>query len=152
MSNVGIKDASGATRAIDTFVRTEGPGEVETQAVAVVNPVTGDPLLPTPAGAIPVDVAGELLDAIEALRMTVHSLSRSIGLMIPDASGRMRAVIETGSTVAVSSLPTLGAVTTVSTVSTVTNQGQVGGLAANDQIHALLRISAAGLRNNILVT
>lgn len=301
MSSVGIKDAAGDTRAIDTFVRTEGAGQVETQAVAIVNPSTGDPLLPTaggampvagtfwqatqpvsvaalplpagaatdaglaavvgalgtplqaggavavsnfpatqpvsgtfwqatqpvsftwagltdaqlratavpvsgtfwqatqpvsaaalplPAGAatettlasldaklpaldagrlpvslppggggltdtelraaaVPVDVAGELLEAIEALRMGLQALTRTVGLLMPDSAGRMRVNLETGTTAVTG---TLTGVTTVTTVATLTNQAQVGALAANDQIPALLRVAAAGLRNNILVS
>lgn len=45
MSHVDIKDASNVTKAIDTFVRNEGGTDVETQATAIVNPSTGDPLL-----------------------------------------------------------------------------------------------------------
>ena len=57
MSNVPILDASSATRKIDVFQRTEGPDTVETQAVAVVNPTTGDPLLPAADGSLPVSGA-----------------------------------------------------------------------------------------------
>lgn len=290
MSSVGIKDAAGATRDIDTFVRTEGAGQVEIQAVAIVNPSTGDPLLPTAGGAIPVagtfwqatqpvslaalplpsgaateaglgavvaalgtplqaggsvavsnfpatqpvsftwagltdaqlratavpvsgtfwqatqpvsaaalplpsgaatettlasldaklpaldagrlpvslppggggltntelraaavpvDVAGELLEAIEALRMGLQALTRTVGLLMPDTAGRMRVNLETGTTAVTG---TLTGVTTVTTVATLTNQAQVGALAANDQIPALLRVAAAGLRNNIQVS
>lgn len=307
MSNVGIKDANNATRLIDTFVRTEGADLVETQAVAMVNPSTGDPLLPTPEGAmpviaealplpdgaateatlaalnviataisnavsalnakataintgaiagtvaldaptlaalesitastggitddqlraapvpmsatalplptgaateaaqttgngtlasllaklidspatettlasldaklpaldagrlpvslppggggltntelraaaVPVDVAGELLEAIEALRMGLQALTRTVGLLMPDTAGRMRVNVETGTTAVT------GTLTGVTTVATVTNQAQVGALAANDQVPALLRVAAAGLRNNIQVS
>jgi hypothetical protein len=327
MSSVGILDAAGATRAIDTFVRTEGAGLVETQAIAVVNPTTGDPLLPTaggampvegaffqatqpvsaaslplPAGAatqatlaalnviadaistavaalntkattintgaiagtvaldaptlaalesitaatggltnaelraaavpvsatfwqatqpvsftwagltdaqlrasavpmsaaslplpadaatqttlasvdgklpvldagripvvlppggggltdselraaaVPVSVAGELVEAIEALRCAVRTLTRTVGLTLPDAAGRMRVNLETGTTAVTG---TLTGVTTVTTLATLTNQTQVGGLAANEQVPALMRIGTANLRNNILVT
>ena len=98
------------------------------------------------AEAVPVSVAGELLEAIEALRMTVQSLSRSIGLVTIDAVGQQRV------TAAVTSLPTLANVTTVGTTGTLTNQSNVGGYAANDQIMALMRISAGVLRNNITVS
>lgn len=54
MSNVPIQDAASATRKIDTFQRTEGADTVETQAVALVNPATGDALAPTAGGALPV--------------------------------------------------------------------------------------------------
>jgi hypothetical protein len=101
------------------------------------------------ATPVPMTEVGELLQAIEALRMTVHSLSRSIGLLMPDTSGRMRTISETGSTVAVSALPTLAAVTTVSTVS---NQTNVGGFAANGHIPSLMHLSADSLRRNITVS
>jgi hypothetical protein len=58
MSNVPILDATSATRKIDVFQRTEGPDTVETQAVALVNPTTGNPLLPTVGGSLPVEVQG----------------------------------------------------------------------------------------------
>jgi hypothetical protein len=54
MSNVPIQDANSAPRKIDTFQRTEGADTVEIQAIAVVNPATGDALAPTVAGAMPV--------------------------------------------------------------------------------------------------
>lgn len=104
------------------------------------------------AEAVPVGVVGELLEAVEALRMTVQSLSRSIGLVTIDATGQQRV------TAAVSSLPTLANVTTVGTVTNVTNAGtlanqtNVGGYAAADQIMALMRMSAGVLRNNITVS
>lgn len=100
---------------------------------------------------MPTAVYGELLYALEALRMAVASLTRTVGMAMPDASGRLRANVETGS-IAVSSLPTLAAVTTVTTVTTVgsmTNQVQIGGFAAADQVPALMRIAASALRNNI---
>jgi len=43
-------------------------------------------------------------------------------------------------------------VTTVTTVSTLTNQSQLGGFAANDQIPALMAMRANDLRSNISVT
>ncbi|MFO0204251.1 MAG: hypothetical protein ACK528_14105, partial [Alphaproteobacteria bacterium] len=44
--------------------------------------------------------------------------------------------------------------TTISsgTISTVTNQSQLGGFAANDQIPALMHMQADNLRRNISVT
>lgn len=61
MSFIPIDDAASTTRKVDVFLRTEGPDTVEMQAVAVVNPTTGDPLLPSAAGAMP--VTGPLTDA-----------------------------------------------------------------------------------------
>lgn len=102
------------------------------------------------ASAVPVavsSVTGELIEAIEALRMTVGSLSRTIGLSIPDLLGRQRVSIDV-----ISGGLTLGTITTVGTVSTVSNQTQIGGFVAADQIPALMHMSADNLRANIKVT
>jgi hypothetical protein len=49
-------------------------------------------------------------------------------------------------------ITTVGTVTTVTTVSSVTNQAQMGGFAAQDQVPALMHLSADSLRRNISVT
>jgi hypothetical protein len=41
---------------------------------------------------------------------------------------------------------------TIATVSTLTNQTQIGGFNANDQIPALMHMQADSLRRNISVT
>jgi hypothetical protein len=102
------------------------------------------------ATAVPVAVSGvtgELIEAIEALRMTVGSLSRTIGLSIPDLLGRQRVSIDV-----ISGGLTLSTITTVGTVSTVSNQTQIGGFVAADQIPALMHMSADNIRANIKVT
>jgi hypothetical protein len=96
------------------------------------------------ATAVPVavnDVTGELIEAIEALRMTVGSLSRTIGLSIPDLLGRLRVSVDV-----------ISGGLTLSTVSTLSNQTQIGGFVAADQIPALMHMSADNLRRNITVT
>jgi len=105
------------------------------------------------ATAVPVavnGVTGELIEAIEALRMTVGSLSRTIGLSIPDLLGRQRVSLDviTGG-LTLSTITTVGTTTTVGTVS---NQTQMGGFVAADQIPALMHMSADNLRANIKVT
>ena len=96
------------------------------------------------AAPVPVavnDVTGELIEAIEALRMTVGSLSRTIGLSIPDLLGRQRISVDA-----------MSSGLTLSTVSTLSNQTQIGGFVAADQIPALMHMSADNLRRNITVT
>lgn len=58
MSNVPIKDADSNTRKVDTFTRTEGADQVETQAVALVDPSTGQLVLGAPADAAATDDTG----------------------------------------------------------------------------------------------
>jgi hypothetical protein len=62
----------------------------------------------------------------------------------------MRVVVDaiTGSL----TLGTVSTVSNISTLATLTNQTQIGGFAANDQIPALMHMQADNLRRNILVT
>jgi hypothetical protein len=108
--------------------------------VPVSGPLTDEQLR---AVSVPVDVSGELVEAIEAMRMAVQALNRSIGQMMPDTANRMRVNVEAG---------TLPTVTTVGTVSTMTNQTQVGSFAATEQIPSLMRLGADSTRRNISVT
>jgi hypothetical protein len=100
------------------------------------------------AVAVPVDVSGELVEAIEALRMAVQALTRSgLGQAMPDTAQRLRVVVD-----AMTAGLTLAAVTTVTTLSTLTNQTQVGGISATEQIPSLMRLGADSMRRNISVT
>lgn len=102
-------------------------------------------------GRHPVTVDPDLLEQLSALRMAIASLTRTIGMTLPDTLGRQRVNVETGS-IGVSSLPTLANVTTLATLTNLINQQQMGSFAANDEIPALMRISAQALRSNITVT
>jgi len=108
---------------------------------------------------LPVDVTeGELLEQLSALRHAIQSLTRSIGLALPNAVGqpimeaRQATASNLNATVSIAGSQTLATVTTVSTVSTLTNQAQIGGIAANDYMPALLHLQADNLRRNISVT
>jgi len=97
---------------------------------------------------LPVQAYGELIEAIEALRMAVQALTRSgLGQAMPDTAQRLRVVVD-----AITSGITLATVTNVGAVGTVTNQTQVGGFAAQDQIPAFMHLQADNLRRNISVT
>jgi len=97
---------------------------------------------------LPVVTQTELTEAIEALRMAVQALTRSgLGQATPDTALRLRVVVD-----AITSGITLSTVTNIGAVGTVTNQTQVGGFAANDQIPAFMHLQADNLRRNILVT
>ena len=100
---------------------------------------------------LPVQAYGELVEAIEAMRMAVQALTRSgLGQAMPDTAQRLRVVVDaitTGLTLA-----TITTVGTVTTVSTMTNQTQIGGLPATEQIPSLMRLGADNMRRNILVT
>jgi len=146
--NVGYTPGTGATIAADEI------GGVLHQRVKVGVGADGQAVDVSQSNPMPTVVYGELLEAIEALRMTVQSLSRSgLGLAMPDTAARMRVAID--SITANLTLATVGTVNTVSTVgsvSTVTNQAQMGNVSANDHIPSLMRMSANGLRDRIIVT
>ena len=95
---------------------------------------------------------------LQALRLAVAALTRTVGLLTPDMSGRMRVTLESAPAVVPASqsgtwnLGTVTTVTTCSTLSNLTNQSQVGGYGANDQIPALMHLSADSLRRNITVS
>ena len=103
------------------------------------------------ANPMPIQGVGELVEQLAAIRMLLQSLTRSVGQAMPDAFGRLLVNVATG-TVAVSSLPTLAAVTTLTTLTTLSNQTQIGGLPATEQIPSLMRLGADSLRRNIVVT
>ena len=138
--------ASGAyTFASDTVGGIEYPlAKYVWGASGEANPVTKDSPLPVDASS------GELIEAIESLRMAVHALTRSIGMSMPDAAGRLRVLTDASS--AIGTVSTVSTVTGVTTVSTLTNQAQVGGFAAQDQIAALMRTSADMLRQSTVAT
>lgn len=104
------------------------------------------------ANPLPVGAHGELIEAIEALRMTVNSLSRSIGMALPNAQGFpiMEARQATAANLQVTA--SLAATQTLTTLTTLTNQAQIGGFAANDKIPSLMHLQADNLRRNIAVT
>jgi len=144
--NIAATPISGTEYPLNILTRTDGtPVNAATEesvaalTTAVNALLTNTELRATP---VPVDVAGELLEALEAMRFALQALTRSMGQMLPDAASRMRVNIETG---------TLPAVTTVTTVATLTNQTQIGGLAATEQIPSLMRLGADSLRRNISV-
>jgi hypothetical protein len=87
-----------------------------------------------------------LESTLQSLRLAIAALTRTIGLMTPDAAGRMR--------VSLDAAPATVAATQSGawTLTTLTNQSQVGGYGANDQIPALMHLSADSLRRNITVS
>ena len=137
----------GTGAAIATDEVDDGSGLRQFQLVKLAHGIDGAAALVSSASGLPVQGVGELMEAIQALRMSVQSLTRTIGQVMPDTAGRQRVLLD-----AITGSLTLGTVTTVTTVATLTNQGQVGGVSANDQVPALMRIAADSLRGKITVT
>jgi hypothetical protein len=102
---------------------------------------------------LPVQAYGELVEAIEAMRFAIASLTKTIGYALPNASGFP--IMEARQATAGNLQVTVGSISggqTIATVSTLTNQSQIGGFAANDQIPAFMHLQADNLRRNISVT
>jgi inactivated superfamily I helicase len=93
-----------------------------------------------------------LESTLQSLRLAVAALTRTIGLMTPDTAGRMRVTLESAPAVVPASQSGTWNFSTLTTCSTLTNQSQVGGYGANDQIPALMHLSADSLRRNITVS
>jgi hypothetical protein len=143
--NVGYTPGTGASIAADDI------GGVLHQRVKIGVGADGSATDVSEANPLPAVITGELLEAIEALRMATQSLTRSgLGLVMPDTAARLRVAIDSIS--ASLTLATVTTVGTVTTVSTLTNQSQIGTIAANEHIPALMRMSANGLRDRISVT
>jgi hypothetical protein len=141
-------------------IATDDIGGIQYQMMKLVD-ATENSTTPigTQANPLPAALYGEAIEALEAVRCAIQALTRTIGLMQPDTAARMRVAIDSitaGLTLAtittVGTVSTVTGVTTVSTVSTLTNQTQIGGFAANDQIPALMRLGADALRRNISVS
>jgi hypothetical protein len=139
--NVGYTPGSGATVAADEI------GGVLYQRAKVVVGEDGVATDVSQANPMPMAAVGELIEAIEALRMTVHSLTRSVGLAMPDTAGRLRVNVETGAVTA-----SLAVNQTLAALSTLANQTNVGGQPATEQIPSLMRVAADALRRNVTVT
>jgi hypothetical protein len=139
--NVGYTPGAGALVAADEI------GGVLHQRVKVGVGADGTAVDVSPDNPMPVGAVGELIEALEALRMTVQSLSRTVGLAMPDTASRLRVNVETGAVTA-----SLAANQTLTTLTTLSNQTNVGGLAGTEQIPSLMRVAADSLRRNVIVT
>lgn len=75
-------------------------------------------------------------------------IADSLGNLSPDVTGRLRVTAE----VVASHAVTLASLATVTTVSTVTNQSQIGGIAANQQMIFLSQMAEQALRQNVVIS
>lgn len=132
--------------------KTDVIGGVHVQVMKAVHGAEGELIAQTPETPAPVAVYGELVEAIQALRMTLAGLSGTLGAMSPDVIGRLRVLAENPTAANLLVTASIAASQTLGTVSTVGNQTNMGGFAANDQIPALMNAAADSLRRNIVVT
>lgn len=144
--NVGYTPGSGATVAADDI------GGVLHQRVKIGVGADGSATDVSTSNPMPVDASnGELVGALEALRMATNTLTKTIGFALPNALGQP--IMEARQATAGNLNATItGNIGTVTTVSTLTNQSQMGGFASNDQIPAFMHLQSDNLRRNISVT
>ena len=145
--NVGYTPGSGATVAADEI------GGVLHQRVKVGIGADGTAVDVSDANPMPMAAYGELIEAIEAMRFAINTLTKTIGFALPNVQGQP--IMEVRQATAANLIMTVGSIAggqTLATVSTLTNQTQIGGFAANDQIPALMHLQADSLRRNILVS
>ena len=148
--NVGYTPGAGATVAADEI------GGVLYQRVQITHGADGIAHETSNGNPLPVDVRdGQLLEQLSALRYAIQGLTRSIGQALPSAQGWpiMEARQPTAANLAVTASLAAGqTLATVTTLATLTNQAQIGGVAANDYMPALMHLQADNLRRNISVT
>jgi hypothetical protein len=106
----------------------------------------------SPDSPMPIGAHGELIEAIEALRMAVGALTRSIGMALPNAQGFPIMEARQATPANLQMTATMAANQDLRTLATLTNQAQLGGFAANDMIPAFMHLTADGPRYNITVT
>lgn len=142
--NVGYTPGSGE------IIATDDIGGVQYQRVKPVwgtDGVANDVNANTP---LPIQAIGELMEAIEAMRMAIQALTRTVGLaQVNPTTGRM--LVEIGASTNTQTVTGTIAATQSGTWN-ITNLATIGGQAANSQIPSFERMTADNLRRNINVT
>lgn len=82
---------------------------------------------------------GEILEALQAMRMAIEVMSRSISTFYPDTTGRMRVIIDSTTS-------------NLNNVNLLVNQTSMGGYNAVPQVPSITNMNANDLRRNISVT
>jgi hypothetical protein len=140
--NVGYTPGVGATIAADDI------GGILYQKVKMIHGADGIAHETADSNPLPVTATQELMQAIEAMRMAIHALTRTIGLaQVNPLTGRML-VDPSGVTSPVSGTVSANQSGTWN----ITNLATIGGVAANSQVQSFERMTADNLRRNINVT
>ena len=84
--------------------------------------------------------------------MAMASLTKSIGYALPNTQGFPIMEVRQGVAGNLLISAAQNGTWNTGTVTTLTNQSQVGGFSANDQIPALMHLQADNLRRNISVS
>jgi hypothetical protein len=140
-----MADNVGYTPGTGEMIATDDIGGTHFQKVKQVWGADGVANEVTPIAPFPIAAYGELIEAIEAMRMAIQSLNRTLGLaQVNPTTGRML-VDASGTT-----QPISGNLNTISQVSLVANTQQISGQISVPL--SLERGAADNLRRNIITT
>lgn len=143
--NVGYTPGSGATVAADEI------GGVLFQRVKPVTGVDGTAVDVSATNPMPMAAYGELIEAVEALRMTVSALASHLQFM--DSGRRAKVIFDTNSSLnQVNQVTTVLGVNTVSAVSSVTDIANIGNRPAYGAFVGMMNVPSSQIRQNISVT
>lgn len=137
--NVGYTPGSGATVAADEI------GGVLYQRVKPVTGADGSAVDVSETNPMPIAAYGELIEAIEALRIAVSTMVRNIPLT--DAASRTRVSVES-----FTPSVTVGSVNTITSLTTLSNVAEFGSRPLGAVPPAIMNGSFSQLRSNITVT
>jgi hypothetical protein len=143
-----MADNVGYTPGVGAIIAADDIGGILYQKVKMIHGADGIAHETADNNPLPVTATQELMQAIEAMRMAIQSLTRTIGLaQVNPLTGRML-VDPSGVTSPVSG--TISA--NQSGTWNITNLATIGGVAANSQVQSFERMTADNLRRNITVT
>ena len=151
--NIGYTPGSGATVAADNI------GGALHQRVKISVGSDGVAADASESNPLPVTAVAELMEAIEALRFAVASLTKTIGFALPNALGQPIFEARQATAANLQMTATQAGTWTVNAnqagtwnIGTLTNQAQIGGFAVNDVLPSFLAMGASNIRRNITVT
>lgn len=154
-SSMGAKDDAPASSDTGTFSVIAFIKRLQSKIPTIGRKTTADSVsvtLSSDHANVPTEEKGELLEATEALRMAINTLTKTIGFAMPDTAGRLRVLAENPTAGNLQVTAVIAAAQTLATLTTLSNQTSMGGFAANDQIPALMNTLAVQSRRNISVT
>lgn len=152
--NVGYTPGSGATVAAREVTYSGDTAKVQLVGLGTFAGADDGKTVTdvSPDAPLPVAAYGELLDAVEALRFAVASLTKTIGFALPNALGQPIVEVRQATAGNLTMNANQAGTWNINAVTGLTNQTQMGGFSTQDQIPSLMHLQADGLRANITVT
>jgi hypothetical protein len=143
-----MADNVGYTPGVGAIIAADDIGGILYQKVKMIHGADGIAHETADGNPLPVTAKQELMEAIEAMRMAIQALTRTIGMaQVNPLTGRML-VDPSGVTSPVSGTVSANQSGTWN----ITNLATIGGVAANSQVQSFERMTADNLRRNINVT